>query len=207
MWQSRHKWHCVTNFSVTSGWYTLYHAVFAVTFDIIYSLSCLWRINFIQVMGQKYKNCYFRLKCYFCKCAEIKSWHIYVWSQHLCKRLDSSCDVLRPKTNIPTPFTPRITMFCRFLWTQTYGSGRQRTRTVRYRQIYRITCQKIRKSWHTPTWHSPTGSPGAVPPEVLAQSTRRPIRNAEIVESLLIIRIHTWISDYKPVLKTWAERD
>ena len=116
MWQSRHKWHCVTNFSVTSGWY---HTIFAVTFDIIYSLSCLWRINFIQVTGQKYKNCYFRLKCYFCKCAEIKSWHIYVWSQHLCKRLDSSCDVLRPKTNIPTPFTPRITMFCRFLWTHT----------------------------------------------------------------------------------------
>ena len=98
MWQSRHKWHyvthCTINCSVTSGWY---HAVFAVTFDIIYSLSCLWRKNFIQVMGQKYKNCYFRLKCYFCKCAEIKSWHIYVWSQHLCKRLDSSCDVLRPK--------------------------------------------------------------------------------------------------------------
>ena len=69
-------------------------------------------------MGQKYKNCYFRLKCYFCKCAEIKSWHIYVWSQHLCKRLDSSHDVLRPKTNIPTPFTPRITVFCRSQWTQ-----------------------------------------------------------------------------------------
>ena len=96
MWQSRHKWHCVTNFSVTSGWYTLYHAVFAVTFDIIYSLSCLWRINFIQVTGQKYKNCYFRLKCYFCKCAEIKSWHIYVWSQHLCKRLESYHVILRP---------------------------------------------------------------------------------------------------------------